>query len=71
MQMNLKVPAILRDKLKTAAEINRRSMTAELVERLMTSLENDDVDGRFEDLEHRISHIEDILSGHGLSLPDY
>lgn len=45
MQTNLKIPKSLKDKLKSAAKENHRSMTAELVARLERSFsQNQDED---------------------------
>ncbi|MBL4833652.1 MAG: Arc family DNA-binding protein [Pseudomonas sp.] len=40
-QTNLKIPKALKDKLKVAAKVSRRSMTAEIVARLEESLTGD------------------------------
>lgn len=45
VQTNLKIPKSLKEKLKTAAKENRRSMTAELVARLESTFEEDSLYG--------------------------
>lgn len=65
VQMNLKVPADLRDLLKAAADQNHRSMTAELIARLYESLQNDPAqertNRRLEELEARLLHLEQLM----------
>lgn len=65
VQMNLKVPADLRDLLKVAADKNHRSMTAELIARLYESLQNDPAqertNRRLEELEARLLHLEQLM----------
>lgn len=58
VQMNLKVPASLRDQLRDAAAANHRSMTAELISRVSMSFEYDTPIDRVNTLEARIFQLE-------------
>lgn len=61
VQMNLKVPAALRDKLRDAATLNHRSMTAELIARVTDSFENEPLADRVGELEERIDMLEHFI----------
>lgn len=61
VQMNLKVPASLRDRLREAADKNHRSMTAELVARVSQSFEDEPVSARVDDLEDRVDMLESFI----------
>ena len=61
VQLNLKVPASLRDQLRDAAAANHRSMTAELISRVSMSFEYDTPIDRVNTLETRIFELEMFL----------
>ena len=61
VQMNLKVPASLRDKLREAADKNHRSMTAELIARVSQSFDDEPMEDRVLELEERVGMLESFL----------
>lgn len=61
VQMNLKVPASLRDKLREAADKNHRSMTAELVARVSQSFDDEPMEDRVFELEERVDMLESFI----------
>ena len=61
VQMNLKVPSSLRDKLRDAAAANHRSMTAELIARVTESFDDEPLAERVGELEEKIYTLESKL----------
>ena len=60
-QFVLRLPDGMRDRIKTIAEENGRSMNAEIVARLSTSL---DPSARESEAERRLQNIRDIIRKH-------
>ena len=58
-QVNFRIPAELKDKLDEAAKENGRTLTAELILRLETTFEDDDV---IHDLTTRVERLEDEVA---------
>ena len=61
VQMNLKVPSSLRDKLRDAAAANHRSMTAELIARVTESFDDEPLAERVGELEERVDMLEHFI----------
>lgn len=59
VQMNLKVPSSLRDKLRDAAAANHRSMTAELIARVTESFDDEPLAERVGELEEQVCSLEE------------
>lgn len=57
-QVNFRIPAELKDKLDEAAKENGRTLTAELILRLETTFENDNI---IQDLSTRVEKLEEIV----------
>lgn len=61
VQMNLKVPASLRDKLRDAAAANHRSMTAELIARVTESFDDEPLAERVGELEEQVYGLQEKI----------